>query len=210
MVLSLIAMLLGGTFGLLGCQPKAEAPTDTPESNMVDVAPPDAGDAAPVDFVWSDLPAFEAIPAGNVTGMLNGEAFEAKTVRVHKTESGPVLEIFDVPVADQTSVPSDETGVSLRFNIKPGKNGQLTKAFEDDMDLNTAYAFYWYPKGDGETPVTVNAPWACALEITEWTLQADTENPDIIGRVKGKVAITFNDDADSWVAGTFDGVYYTW
>ena len=48
----------------------------------------------------------------------------------------------------------------------------------------------------------------CALAVL--TLEADEENEYILGNAKGKVALTFVDKEKSWIAGTFDCVYYKW
>lgn len=58
--------------------------------------------------------------------------------------------------------------------------------------------------------MSVNTSWGAALQITEWTLDGDPDDEKILGTIKGKVALVCNDEAKSFVAGTFEAPYYTW
>ncbi len=103
-----------------------------------------------------------------------------------------------------------DTGLDLRFTLEPGKPGELVLAKDDEKDFDREHAYYHYPQGGDKGPMSVNSSWGCALQITDWTLEVNEEDEDILGNAKGKVAVIFGDDEKSWVAGTFDCVYYEW
>ncbi len=178
-----------------------------------DAAPPTE---APSDFAWTDAPQLEDIPAGQIKGMINGAAFAALTVRLEKGTDGPTLQIANIEEDEPGAILSGATAVELSFNATEGEPIEVLKAA--DSNIEGAHAYYYYPQADG-TPMSMNPLWACALEISEWTLEKDPDNGRVIGHVKGKVAVTFddanlndnvNEDSRSWVAGTFDTYYYEW
>ncbi|MFO7945716.1 MAG: hypothetical protein R6V19_02730 [Armatimonadota bacterium] len=221
MICSLVVAVLLSLFLVPGCQqpPQDEAAApppvdqDPPEPPDEPAAPAeDAEKAAPDEFSWTETPSLDAIPEGTITGMINGEPFEAKTVRIQQLDDqvGAQLEISDQAVEEPTDIISEDTGVQLRFPIEEGTSGELVMSLDDDKDFDTTNAFYWYPQGDDKGPMSINADWGCALQIDDWTLEESEEYDDVVGTVTGKVAITFNDEKKSWVAGTFDCVYYEW
>jgi len=165
---------------------------------------------APDKFAWTDTPGLDMIPEGNIVGSLRGKSFRARTVRLRQDNQQTVLEISDAAVDTPTGVLTDDTGVELRFTLPPGRSGELVIGMRDPRDLDQQQAYYYYPQGGNKGPRSVNPAWACALQISQWTLQPNPEDPDLLGRAKGKVAITFDDEAKSWVAGSFDCVYYKW
>ena len=219
--LLMVAVLAVGL--LSGCPSKSDETVLAP----VDPAPPigeEAGAAtdapaatgAPSDFTWTDAPQLEMIPAGPVKGMVNGAPFEAKTVRVEKDTDGYTLEISNATEEKPGDIISDDIAVELSFKGNEGEPTTVLKAVGDDIE--GAHAYYHYPMEDG-TPMSMNPLWACALQITEWKLEKDADNERVIGHVKGKVVITFddaslndnvNDETKSWVAGEFDTYYYEW
>ena len=215
MGLVVVVMLVVWTAAMSGCKPKAAPGGDMA---LPDLPPPveppgeapaaDVSEPAPTEFAWTDAPSLTSIPDGVITGTINGEPFEAKTVRVKQDEGGPKLEISNVAVDEPTGIIVEDTGVSLRFPIAEGTTDELVKAFSDDVDFDMAHSYYWCPQGGDKGPMSVNATWGCALQITDWTLEADADNEDIIGNVKGKLAITYDDREKSWIAGSFDCIYY--
>jgi len=184
------------------------AETDEPYSGPA--GEPAEATTAPSDFEWTETPSLDAIPEGPVTGMINGKAFVAQTVRLKVDDEQTVLEISDQAVDEPTGMTSGGTGVDLRFVLEPGKAGELVLANDDEKDFDKEHAYYHYPLPDDRGPMSVNPSWACALAISDWTLEGSEDDEDILGNAKGKVALTFGDDEKSWVAGTFDCVYYKW
>jgi len=210
--LLLLAVLITWTILMPGCQPKPQeaaveppAPVPQPES-----AGGETTVAAPTEFTWAEAPTLASIPNASITGMVNGEKFEAKTVRVKKGDSGPELEMSNGTADTPTGLIMDDTGVELRFPLAEGTTGQFTKALADDVDFDSAHGWYWYPQGGDKGPMSVNPTWACAVEVTEWTMQTSADDENVLGNIKGKVAVCFDDDSKSWVAGTFDCIYYKW
>ncbi len=214
--LVVVVMLVVWTAAMSGCKPKAApgggaVPTDLPPVEPPGEAPAaDAGEPAAAGSAWTDAPSLTSIPDGVITGTINGKPFEAKTVRVKQGEDGPTLEISNVAVDEPTGIIMEDTGVSLRFPIAEGTTDELVKAFSDDVDFDMTHSYYHYPLGGDKGPMSINTTWGCALQITDWTLEADADDEDIIGNVKGKLAISFDDDEKSWIAGSFDCVYYKW
>lgn len=162
------------------------------------------------DFEWTETPTLDAIPDGAIVGMINGKPFTAATVRLKVDDEQTVLEISDQAVDEPTGMTMSDTGLDLRFTLEPGKAGELVLAKDDEKDFDREHAYYHYPQGGDKGPMSVNASWGCALQITDWTLEVNEEDEDILGNAKGKVAVIFGDDEKSWVAGTFDCVYYEW
>jgi len=209
----MLLLLLAAMVLVAGCPQQQVVEEEGPIAPPEEVQPtPEEGEpaAAVGEFAWTETPSLDAIPEGNITGMINGEPFAAQTVRLRQDGEQTRLEISNVSVDGPTGLTMDDTGVDLKFTLTPGQPGEFVIAMEDEKDIGTRWATYNYPLPDDGGPMTENPSWACALQITEWTLEAAEENEDILGNAKGKVAITFDDEEKSWVAGTFEGVYYKW
>jgi hypothetical protein len=199
-----ISLMLGAG----GCTPKPQEAVDVTDVPLIPDAGPDEVQIPQSQFEWTEAPAIESIPEGTIVGMINGQPFEAKTVRVQKRNKGPQIRISDGIPDTPTGSISKDIGIDLRFPLEEGAAGEYSTSFEDKKDFDTAHAFFWYPKSDGKGSMSVNPKWGAAMEVTEWTLEEDPDNKDIIGNIKGRVAITFGDDEKSWVAGSFDVIYY--
>ncbi len=222
---TLLMLALASMFVLTGCPeaPTEQLPAVDPnppvdaepvDAEPVDVEPvaEEAADtvAAPTEFEWTEAPTLDMIPGGAVAGVINGKPFTAATVRLKQDDENTVLEITDASVDEPTGLVMSDTGVDLRFTLEPGQPGEFVVAKGDKKDFDREHTYYHYPRGGDKGPMSVNTDWGCAGQITEWTLQADEEDEDILGNAKGKVVVIFNDDEKSWVAGNFDCVYYTW
>lgn len=192
---------------LCGCPSQPTPETDaaalpTPEP------PPAAPDATATAgaVAWMENPTVADIPDAPVKGQVNGEPFEAKTTRVKKGDGKSTLELANIATDKPSGMLMDDTEVKLDFTIEPGKTGEFVKAMAAEDPKNTD-AWYSYEQKDG-TPMTMNSDWAVALQITEWTMQKDPNDEAVLGHVKGKVFITFNDDKKTFAAGTFEGPYF--
>jgi len=167
--------------------------------------------AAPGEFTWSDAPTVAQVPDAPIEGMINGKEFTANTVRIEKGDNGKAtLEISDAKLEDPTGIITEDTGVDLDFTLPEGKPGEMVRKIADEKNFDQEHAYYHYPQGGDKGPMSVNDPWGCALKIDSWDMTADPKNEKILGTVKGKVAIVFEDDPKSWVAGTLDAPYYKW
>lgn len=210
-----LLVLMCAVLLLTGCpkpQPAEQGevlPAPTDEQPAGDATPTEPT-TAPGEFAWTETPTLDMIPEGNIAGMINGEEFSAQTVRLKQDEENTVLEISNVSVDGPTGLTTDDTGLDLRFTLTPGQPGEFVIAMADEKDFEKQHAYYHYPQGGDKGPMSVNPSWACALQISEWTLETNTENEELLGGAKGKVAVVFGDDAKSWVAGTFDCIYYKW
>jgi hypothetical protein len=212
--LSLLALLVVAVLvlPLCGCPKKvAEAPPPIPEGHPPTATgpatTPDAG-ATPAagEAKWMENPTLADIPAGKVKGMVNGVAFEAGIVRIQKGDGKCKLEIADKAPEKPTGMLTDDTEVKMEFTLEPGKPGEFIKKMADKDPENTD-GWYSYEQKDG-SPMTMNADWAVAFKIDEWTLAKDPSDEAVLGKVKGKIFLTFKDDAKTFVAGEFEGVYF--
>jgi len=211
-VLILVVVAIAIAVMLAGCPPKqtgTETTTVAPPSESPK-APVEAA-SAPTEFAWTDKPAIDQVPDAPLKGMINGKAFTANTIRIEQGDEGKAtLEISDATLEDPTGIITDDTGLDLDFTLPEGQAGELLRAIADEKDFDKEHAYYHYPQGGDKGPMSVNAFWGCALQIESWDMTADPGNEKILGKVKGKVAVVFEDDAKSWVAGSFEAPYYKW
>lgn len=204
-----------------GCPKPVEETTEVAEIPP-EVAAPETP-AEPVDaaatevgqFEWTAAPTVDDIPAGAVTGMMNGKPFIAQTVRVEKDDDDTyLLKISNKPLDDPndpSGIIVDDDGWELTFTAPEGQPVKLTWAVADGKKgIDIEHVYYWYAQGEDKGPMSVNYPWGGALEITEWTVQEPAEGSDVLGSVKGRVVLVMDDDEKSWVAGEFDAPYYEW
>jgi hypothetical protein len=211
LLLMMLLMIAVVVLPMCGCAKKPVepiAPPPGPPPNATPSTPPAATTSAPGAFAWTEAPKVADLPDAPVKGMINGKAFEAQTVRVKKSDKGAVLVISDMKADTPTGMLSGDTGVELTFPLAAGKPGEYVIDIKGKKDFDKEHAYYWYPQGGDKGPMSVNPDWAAALSITEWTLAKDPKDTAVLGKVKGKFAITFGDDSKSWVAGAIDGVYY--
>ncbi|NLO74026.1 MAG: hypothetical protein GX100_07995 [candidate division WS1 bacterium] len=188
----------------LGASPGPPAPEAPEPAATAEEAPP------PDSFAWTDSPSLASIPGGAITGQINGKPFTAKLVRVKQEDKTFALEIVDKSADKPTDAVSGATGVQLTFSLPEGKPGELVLPVAATKESGKQHAYYWYPQGGDKGPMSVNCPWGCALQITEWTKGTDPQDEYVVGQVKGKVAVVFDDEAKSWVAGTFDCIEMKW
>lgn len=202
----LLVALLASLVLLTGCPQPADQAATPP---MPEPTPPTAEPAAvpATGFAWTETPTLDQIPNAPITGMINGKPFAAQTVRLKQRDDQVVLEIIDQKPDDPSGMVTGETGASLYLKLEEGKPVEFVSGIKDEK-TDPADAIYYYPQGGDKGPMTMNSDWGAALKIDEWTLAKDPSDEDVLGTVKGKVAIVFADDPKSFVSGTFEGVYY--
>ena len=138
--------------GLVGCPTSPEETAEVgPMDPVAEEAPaemPEDGETTAVaEFEWSEAPTVDMIPSGPIHGMMNGEPFEAKTVRIEKDEDG-TLELNISNVAVEGDDPSDmimgDDAWQLKFTATEGEPGEWTWAVADDKDFDTEHVYYYY------------------------------------------------------------------
>jgi len=206
--------------GLVGCPTSPEEMAEVgPMDPVAEEAPAEMPEgeetAAVAEFEWSEAPTVDMIPSGPIHGMMNGEPFEAKTVRIEKDEDGTLeLNISNVAVEgdDPTDMIMGDDAWQLKFTATEGEPGEWTWAVADDKDFDTEHVYYYYQQGEGKGSMSVNYSWGAALQITDWTVEEPAEDAEtfytVLGNVKGKVLLVMDTDTKDWVAGEFDAVYY--
>jgi hypothetical protein len=207
-LLSLLLVCAVVVLPLAGCGKKTTETTVMPK-DAGKPAPgaeePKATPAAAGEAKWMENPTAADIPDSPIKGMVNGVAFEAKTMRIVKAEKNSKLELMDKAADTPTGMVSDATEVKLEFTLPPGKPGEFTKKMAD-KDPESTDGWFSYEQKDG-TPMTVNTDWAVVLKIDSWTTEKDPKDPKVLGKVKGKIFLSFKDDPKTFVAGTFEGPY---
>ncbi|MGI5819512.1 MAG: hypothetical protein ACOX9R_15590 [Armatimonadota bacterium] len=167
------------------------------------------------DFEWTETPTVEMAPSGPVRGQMSERAFEANLVQLRKDgEDKFYLRFSSAEPAndDPTMVIVGDDSWKLSFTAPEGETGTWTWALSDDKDFSEEHLFHYYAQGEGRGPMSVNAPWAAALEISEWSIEEPEEDAGtfhpILGTARGKVVLIMNDQNKSWCAGEFEAVYF--
>jgi len=205
----LVAGILIAALSLCGCPPARTVVAPTPPAPPAQAAPTAAPATAPAgEFKWTNTPTESVIPAGPVKGMINGKPFDAKTVRIKQGEKSPSIEISDKAADKPGGMLTGDTSAELDFPLAPGKAGQYISDVKAEKTFDKEHAYYYYPQGGDKGPMSVNPSWGAALKIDSWTSEKDPSDPSVLGKVKGKVLIVFDDEKKSWVGGDFEGVYY--
>jgi hypothetical protein len=144
-------------------------------------------------FTWKDNLALSDIPDSPVKGILNGKEITFYYINFEKWRGS-----HDNVLSFSVNKPEQPCGFIENFKgfqlINKGNaiQGEYIKAKFDNESASYS-AYFKYNATDG-SPVKSNAPWNCALKI-------DNINDKI---VSGRIAISFNDDKKSWVAGKFE------
>jgi len=195
----------------------AEVPPPDPAAGDMEAQPAEDTGAEQASFEWTAEPTVDMIPSGPIRGEMNGKPFEAKTVRIEKSDDGTFeLTISNTAVEgdDPTAMITNDDAWQLTFTGTEAETGEWTWTVEQEKDFDKEHVYYWYQQENDEGPMSVNYDWGAALQITDWTLEDPDPNADtfstILGNVKGKVALVMDDDEKSWVAGEFDAIYYEW
>lgn len=218
-----------------GCGPKAYDETKPPEQPAEDLARQAAAERAAVrrragldndlrslqptieplpqqpadglaSFAWTAQPALGVVPEAMVTGRLRGREFIARyaAVSVGEEAKQPVLRLrfSSLPRSDSSGFSLDDDAVQLNWAspIAPG----LVRKELDEPRPPTLDAWYVIEQADG-VPLTRTAPFACVLQLDE--VRGPVE-PGGAPSLLGRLAICFDDESKSWLAGTFaaDGV----
>jgi hypothetical protein len=147
-------------------------------------------------FNWKDDLSVSDIPDFEIKGSLNGKEvrFSYIVFEIWRGSNDNVLNFSTVKAEQQCGYIENYQGFQL---INKGnaitKEGYVKAKFVDES--KTYQAFFRYLNSDG-TSFKSDAGWNCALNIDKIT--------DKI--VSGKVAICFNDERKSWIAGKFEAV----
>lgn len=105
-----------------------------------------------------------------------------------------VLNFGDVKPLNNCGYIESDNSFHLIHKAGEIKAGDLLKAnFDNSLD---GYAAYYEANGSKNSTLKKTVPWNCALQITLIEEKI----------VKGKIAICFNDEKKSWIAGTFEAI----
>lgn len=145
-------------------------------------------------FSWKDNINISDIPDFPVKGIMNGEEVAFQYINFEKWRgSNDNVIIFSIAKPGQPCG-FIENFVGFQF-INKGNAiniGDFAKS-KFDEDPKTYNAFFKYTSADG-SPVKSSSSWNCALKI-------DSFNDKL---VTGRIALCFNDDKKSWIAGKFE------
>lgn len=152
-------------------------------------------------FRWSAEPAAADVPAAPLSGRVAGRDFRYRYASVIPDDEDRLptylLRFSNRTRGELCAFSFEDDAVCLEWHIPTGVGEWRKKLAEPRPD--GAYAWYTIRQSDG-TPLTRNPEWGCYLRIDEE--RGSTEAGGIASLV-GKIALTFGDKEQSWVAGTF-------
>lgn len=212
--------------GLSGCRQEPAPLTDPETAEPVAAAPvppvelqnpPDAAQYVSSDpviepqardvsaqvasFEWTAEPTADSVPDSPVTGRIHGRPFLCKYASVAPDDEDLqptyLLRFSNQPRGKLCGFSLDDDSVSLEWHLPTGVGEWSRKLSEPRPD--GSYAWYTVRQADG-TPFTRNADWACYLELTE---QRGPTEEGGAASLTGRLALVFNDQEQSWIAGTF-------
>ncbi|RPI18935.1 MAG: hypothetical protein EHM58_03495 [Ignavibacteriae bacterium] len=167
-------------FSIVGCGKKSDN-TDQTSSNNKN------------SFSWKDDLKISDIPEFPVKGYINGEEISFSYINFEKWRG-----TNDNVINFSTAKPEQPCGFIENFkgfqlmNKGSAITGEIIKG-KFDEDTKTYTAFFKFTSSDG-SPVKSASSWNCALKIDN--------NTDKL--VSGRIALCFNDDKKSWIAGKFE------
>ncbi len=148
------------------------------------------------EFVWSDKLTVKDIPDFEIKGMLGGKEVKFEYVNFEKWggSNDNVLNFSLTKPEQQCGFIESFRGFEILNKGNAIPTGETTKqTFSDDQ--KTFSVVFKNVQSDG-SPVKSNSKWAMALVI-------ESRNDK---NVTGKIALCFNDEQKSWVAGKFTAV----
>jgi hypothetical protein len=146
------------------------------------------------EFGWSEEIGLENIPDIPLKGFINGKEIEIVYINFEQWRgSGDnVLNFGNKGPKQVCGYIEGDDAFHLMHKSGEIKEGEFLKSsFLQQMDEYVAYFHYTDENGEMKK---ISVPWNCALIITSME-----ENI-----VKGKIAMCFNDELKSWIAGTFE------
>ncbi len=147
-------------------------------------------------FNWKDNLSVLDIPDFELKGNLNGKDVRFPYVVFEKWRGSNdnVLNFSTVKAEQNCGYIENYQGFQLINKANPIEKGEYVKGKFTD-DAKTYQSFFRYIDKDG-TSFKSDANWDCALKI-----ESTSSNT-----VSGKVAICFNDEKKSWIAGRFEAI----
>jgi len=149
-------------------------------------------------FAWREKIKVEDIPDVPIVGMLNGEEFSSKFVRVKRSMHNP--EMIELEICQGT--PKKPCGIyggnKFKLSFPKAIKSKVWDMSSADKGKTGGSAGYNYASGEKGQTASTTTKWAGAILI---------ENMDG-GKVRGKVAVCFgeHDGFKNWVAGRFEAV----
>lgn len=148
------------------------------------------------DFQWSESIKISDIPNHELKGFLNGRPIEFEYINFEQWRgSGDNVFNFGnkAPKGNCGYVENDEAFQILRKGAEFQEGELIKESFTKSLDGFIADYHYF----DGvDNIINIRVDWNLALVIEEMT-----EN-----RVRGRIAMCFNDDSKSWIAGSFEAI----
>lgn len=146
-------------------------------------------------FVWKEKIAVTDIPEFNIRGYINGKEIQIVYINFEKWRgNGDNVINFGTKLPEQNcgAVNNDSAFQIMRPSRDFAQGEFVKESFTKDVDGYVAdYHVY-----EGQESRKISVPWNCALVIEE------------IGEstVKGRIAMCFKDEKNSWVAGKFEAI----
>lgn len=146
-------------------------------------------------FVWKDKLTVNDIPEFDVKGYINGKEVQILYVNFEKWRgNGDNVINFGTKLPEQNcgAVNNDSAFHIMRPSRDFAQGEFLKESFTKDVDGYVA-DFHVF---EGQESRKISVPWNCALVLDEISERT----------VKGRIAMCFKDDKNSWVAGKFEAI----
>lgn len=147
------------------------------------------------EFKWMETISLDKVPDMQIKGVINGKPVNIEYINFEKWRgSGDnVINFSDKkPKQNCGFIENDMAFHLTRANGNFEVGEFIKEGFTKNIDGYSAELHYYVDNNIKK----VSVPWNCVLKITE----IDDKS------VKGKIAICFNDESKSWLAGNFEAV----
>lgn len=146
-------------------------------------------------FNWKEVISIKDIPDFNVRGFINGKEVEIVYINFEKWRGNGdnVINLGTKTPEQNCGAVNNDSAFHLMRPSRDFAQGEFIKeSFTKDVDGYVA-DFHVY---EGQESKKISVPWNCALILEE------------IGEktVKGKIAMCFKDEKNSWIAGKFEAI----
>jgi len=156
---------------------------------------PNTASTNPGEFSWNENVSVKNIPGYPLKGKINGKdiSFEHVNFEIWRGSNDNVINFGDKAPKQKCGYIENDNAIHLS---KLGGKFEVGEFLKESFGKNIeGFTADFHITIDNNTQ-KISVPWNCALVITEI-------NDDV---VKGRIAMSFKDDAKSWLAGSFEAV----
>jgi hypothetical protein len=154
------------------------------------------GSSAEVDRGWAMRWSPGILPATPLAGSIRGEEIDDVHVQVRAGDGRTRIEVMEGRPPVPCGLIAGARGISVRIPVALDGASELAKAADEHP---SGWSAYMVGRRDGTSVSALARAWSFALKVDD--LDAGG------GRIEGRLAVSFDDEARSGVAGSFSGEY---